>query len=41
MVHEDQLKPHAEDVYAGQPRLLHCWKGGGYENRVNVGEKEV
>ena len=40
-VHEDQLKPHVEDVYAGQPRPLHYWKGGRYENRVNVGEKEV
>ena len=40
-VHEDQVKPHVEDVYAGQPRPLHFWKGGRYENRVNAGEKEV
>ena len=35
------MKPHVEDVYAGQPRPLHYWKGGRYENCVNVGEKEV
>ena len=40
-VHEDQVKPHEEDFFAGQPRPLHYWKGGRYENRVNVGEKEV
>jgi transposase InsO family protein len=40
-IHEDQIKPHVEDVYAGQPRELYFWKGGRYENRVNYGEKEV
>ena len=35
------MKPHVEDVYAGQPRPLHYWKGGRYENWVNVGEEEV
>ena len=40
-VHEDQVKPHVEDIYAGQPRPLHYSKGGRYENRVNAGEKEV
>ena len=40
-VHEDQIKPHVENVYAGQPMELYFWRGGKYENRVNTGEKEV
>ena len=40
-VHEDQIKPHIEDVYARQPMELYFWRGGKYENRVNTGEKEV
>ena len=35
-VHEDQIKPHVEDVFAGPPRELYFWRGGQYENRVNT-----
>ena len=41
VVHEDPIKPHVKDVFAGKPRELCFWRGGRNENRVNTGEKEV
>ena len=40
-VHDDQLKPHQEDEFVGQPRKLHYWRGGAYNNKVGHGELEV